>query len=390
MTKQATGGADNRATLVLLMLGNVVIGTGVLAPAAMINGLTADLGVGPAAVGALIGWGAVVLCIGAPVLAFLSARIDRRALLTACLAVYAAGHAASAFAADYEALLWTRLAMIAAAAVYTPQAASTVALIVSEHRRAGAVSLVFMGWAIAGAAASPMLAIVAEQVGWRTGFLGVAIAAACIAVGVFQRTPAGLKPPPMSPRAWGEVIIRPTILVLLLTTFLQVAGQFTLFAYLAAEVKRSTGAGPGGVAGVLAIYGASGLAGSFAATALVARIGAPRLQITSLVLMACGLAAWTFTSPVYALAAATALVWGLGFGPGVSMQQARLIAAGPTLASASVALNTSFLYLGQAVGSATGAHLIERHQHVWLGPVGALFMTAAIGLSATAWRRFRV
>jgi predicted MFS family arabinose efflux permease len=34
------------------------------------------------------------------------------------------------------------------------------------------------------------------------------------------------------------------------------------------------------------------------------------------------------------------------------MQQVRLVAAAPELASASVALNTSVLYIGQALGSA--------------------------------------
>ena len=43
-------------------------------------------------------------------------------------------------------------------------------------------------------------------------------------------------------------------------------------------------------------------------------------------------------------------VWGLGFGAAGSMQQARLIAVGPALASASVALNTSSIYMGQALG----------------------------------------
>jgi predicted MFS family arabinose efflux permease len=42
------------------------------------------------------------------------------------------------------------------------------------------------------------------------------------------------------------------------------------------------------------------------------------------------------------------------------MQQARLVAAAPSLASASVALNTSVLYVGQAIGSGIGGVLYAR------------------------------
>ena len=58
--------------------------------------------------------------------------------------------------------------------------------------------------------------------------------------------------------------------------------------------------------------------------------------------------------------AASVAVWGLGFASTNSMQQARLVAAAPALASASVALNTSVLYVGQAIGSAIGGVLYAR------------------------------
>ena len=42
------------------------------------------------------------------------------------------------------------------------------------------------------------------------------------------------------------------------------------------------------------------------------------------------------------------------------MQQVRLVGAAPRLASASVSLNTSVLYIGQAIGSAIGGVLYAR------------------------------
>jgi predicted MFS family arabinose efflux permease len=60
------------------------------------------------------------------------------------------------------------------------------------------------------------------------------------------------------------------------------------------------------------------------------------------------------------------------------MQQVRLVAAAPPLASATVALNTSVLYIGQAVGSAVGGLLFAREFLHTLGFVAVGFVVAAM------------
>jgi len=382
-------GPGERATLWFLMLGNVVIGAGVLAPAAMINGLTAGLGVSPPAIGAMIGYGALVLGVGAPTLALATGRTPRRTLLAACLAVYVFGHILSALAPDYTALLVSRLVMIAAAAVYTPQAASAVAMIVPESRRSSSVAFVFMGWPLATAVMSPALSIVGETWGWRAGYWLLAGGAALALAGVLASTPRGLRPPVMSLKSWGEVATRPAIVTLLGATGVLVAAQFSLFAYLAAEFKRAAGANAGEVALGLTVYGVAALIGSIISGQVVKRISASATQICCQICIASGLALWALFSHSLPMAVLAVGVWGLGFGGGVSMQQARLITVAPGLAPASVALNTSILYVGQACGATLGGALIARGLNDWIGYVAVGLMLVAISLSYTARRVFR-
>jgi len=389
MTSAAEIRAPAPFTLTAFMLGNIVIGAGVLAPAAMMNTLTADLAVSPVEIGALIAWGAVVLCIGAPTLAYFTGRLDRRAVLIGSLALYAVGHAASAFATDYAQLLTIRVLMIVGAAVYTPQAASAVTLMIGAERRAAAIAYVFIGWSIAGALVSPLLTIVADQVGWRVAYGALAAAAVLAGVGVMLRTPSGLVPPRVSLADWRRTLTTPAIVVLLATTMVQVIGQFTLFPYLAAELRRVAGADAGGVAAALAVYGAAGLIGAAASQRFVGGLGAARVQVLALATMAVGLVTWALVAHNYIAAVAAVFIWGLGFAAAISMQQARLIAVAPALASASVAFNTSFLYLGQAIGASVGARLIEAQRDDWIGFVGCAFMLAAIGLSSAARQKFK-
>lgn len=380
--------ANTRAALTFLFIGNVMIGSGVLAPAAMINSMTESLTVSTVDIGALIGWGAVILCIGAPAFGFFTNRLDRRTLLTASLVLYAVGHAASAFAPDYTSLLVIRLLMISGAAIFTPQAASAVALMVPEERRASSVAVVFMGWAVSGAVVIPIMSILAETLDWRVIYTTIAVGSALAAAGVIFALPARLYPARMSLSTWGEVVTKPAILILLAATSLQIMGQFTLYPYLAAELRRAAHADPSGVALTFGTYGAAGLIGSIIATRVVGRIGAARTHITCLCFMAAGLAGWSIFSGTLMLAISSVFVWGLGFGAGVAMQQARLISVAPALASASVALNTSVLYLGQAAGTAIGGGLISASHPDLMAPAGVVLMLTAITASWWANRKY--
>lgn len=385
--------AATNAALTFLFIGNIVIGAGVMAPAAMLNAMRTDLGVDTVAIGALVGWGAVVLCLGAPAFAFLTNRVGRRTLLAASLGVYAVGHAASAFITDYQALLVVRLLMIGGAAVFTPQAASAVALMVPEAKRAGAVALVFMGWAVASAAVVPAMSLFSELQfgdvsGWRVACLIIAGGAALAALAVTLTTPGRLYPAAMSLKMWGGVLARPAILLLLLTTSMLMAGQFVLFPYLAAELRRVTQADANGVAMAFGFYGVAGLLGSIAAARVVGWLGAPKTQMAALASLAIGLLGWSLFAPWLAPTLAALFIWGLGFGSGVAMQQARLIGVAPALASASVALNTSVLYLGQAMGSGIGGALISQNAHGFLGAAGLGLILVAFAASLAAYRRY--
>ena len=125
------------------MLGNIVTGCSVLAPAGMLIELSSGLDVSVRDAGLLITFGAVMLCIGSPLTAWLTSRIERRTLLATTLAVLAVTNAASALAPDYISLLVIRLIMLAVGALYTPQAAGTGALIVPAQSAAAPSPIYF-------------------------------------------------------------------------------------------------------------------------------------------------------------------------------------------------------------------------------------------------------
>jgi MFS transporter, DHA1 family, inner membrane transport protein len=371
------------------MFGNIVTGTSVFAPAGMLSELSSGLDVSIRSAALLITFGAMMLCIGSPLTAWLTSRIERRTLLTATLALLAICNAVSAFVPDFASLLVVRLIMLGVGALYTPQAAGTAALLVPVEKRGSTIAYIFLGWSLAAAVGLPLIAFVASRYGWRMAYGGIGVLGCFSFVILAWRLPRGLIGAPVDLQTWSDVGRDPTILLLLLITTLQMSGQFVVFTFMGPLLTRLTGAGPDAVGLVFALYGIFGFIGIAIATRIVDSWGAYKTSILFTSLMLTGMTGWAFSAGIYPLMACSVATWGLGFASTNSMQQVRLVAAAPELASASVALNTSVLYIGQALGSAIGGVLYARDWLYVFGYVSMGFVALAL-IAVIATGRFSI
>jgi predicted MFS family arabinose efflux permease len=369
---------ERRFAPTALMLGNFVTGCSVIAPAGMLSELSAGLGVSISYAGLLITFGAVVLCLGSPLTAWLTSRVERRTLLVATLAVFAVTNAASALAPDYISLLVIRLVMLAVGALYTPQAAGTAGLIVPIEKRGSTIAYIFLGWSLAAAVGLPLITFIASRYGFRAAYGGIGLIACVSFLLLAWRLPGGLLGEPVVLKTWGLVGRNKMILLLLLITTLQMSGQFVVFTFMGPLLAKLTGAGPDAVGLVFAIYGVFGFVGIAIATRIVDSWGPYKTSLLFTSLLLTGVSGWAFSAGHYPLMALSVAIWGLGFASTNSMQQVRLVTAAPALASASVSLNTSVLYIGQAVGSAIGGVLYAHDQLHAAGFVAMAFVALAL------------
>lgn len=360
------------------MFGNFVTCLALLAPTAMLGQLSAGLNVTIREAGLLITFGALVLCVGSPVMAWLTSRIERRHLLTGTIAVVAVANLASAFAPDYAVLLAIRLLMATVAALYTPQAAGTVGLIVPAEKRGSNVAFVFLGWTLAVAVGLPVVTFIASRYGWREVYGGIG-GLSCISLALLAwRLPRGLYGVPVDLATWTELARNRLVVLLLLITTLQISGQFAIFTFMAPLLERLTGASPDAAALLFALYGLCGFVGIVTATRIVDGWGAFNTSVLATSLLLAGMSVWTLGAGHLPVMAFGISIWGIGFGAINSMQQVRLISAAPAAASASVALNTSMLYVGQAIGSGSGGVLFASGHFQASGFVAMGFVATAL------------
>ena len=382
MTSPAALAASQRA----LLFGNFTIGCGVMVVPGSLNDLVRSLEISVALGGQLISVGALCLALGAPLLAALLAGWDRRRLLALTLVWYGVGHLLCALAPGYSSLLPLRAIAVLGAAVFTPQAGAAMGFMAPPEQRGRAITTVFLGWSLASVLGMPLHAYIGEAFGWRWAFGLVAVLALVGAGWVWRAMPPGVKPPALSLRAWSEVFTHPVLMAVIVVTALSGAGQFTLFAYIAPYYRQVLGATPLEVSLLFMWFGAWGLAGNIVLSRHVDRIGAAR----AVGLYVVGIALSLLILPVATTPWTMALVlvpWGFGTFASNSAQQARLGHAAPLLAPALLALNTSAIYLGQAVGAMSGGAIISAAGFGSLHWVGLGWTLLALGLSGWAARR---
>lgn len=380
----------SRRTLWALLFGNLVIGTGVLLPAGLMSVIMAGIDVSAAEAGLLLTVGGLVVGFGAPILAGVTSRIDRRLLLVGALAFYVIGHIGAALSNHLTLLLVFRALTVAGAAIFTPQAAATAALIMPPERRSGAIAFIFIGWSLASVLGIPLGSLLGDTIGWQATYLLMAGLSAVAALAVWLVLPGGLRVQPLSLASWLGVLTTPRLLVVLAVTMFSMSGQFTLFTYISPVLAGTYGLGGQGIAAVFLAVGIAGVIGNYVASRAATGFGVEPSILLALAGVAGGLALiWAGWGTLWAFVAGGCL-WGLGGFAANSLQQSRLVALAPVLASATVALNTSAVYLGQSMGSATGAALIADGPGPEMAIAGFCFALAAMVLSVLAARMGRV
>ena len=366
-----------------LLFGNFVIGTGVMIVGGTLNEISTGLRVSVPTAAELTSFGSLLMCVSAPLFAALVAGWDRRRLLTLSLVWYALLHLACAAAPSFSALLPLRVLAMLAPAIFTPQAAACIGLLVPPEQRGRGITFVFLGWSVASVLGMPIGAYLGGTFGWNSAFAAVGVLALAGAAWVWRAVPDGVRPAALSRSAWGQAFGSPALMTCVAVTVLYAAGQSVLFAYLAPYLRQKIGVSAAELSVLLMWFGGWGFAGNVMMSRHIDRLGAARSVLAGICVMALSLLLWPLGT-TFALAAIVAVPWALGCFATNSAQQARLVGIAPPLAAGSIALNSSAMYAGQAIGTASGGWLIVNtgtmDQLHWVG-FGILLLAAA----GSAW-----
>jgi predicted MFS family arabinose efflux permease len=368
-------------SIAALSFGNFAVGTGAFIISGILPMVADNLESTVFEIGQTATAFSVAFALGGPLLASPTSRFDRRTLLTAGLVLFSLAAVLGALAPDYGVLMLSRIVAGIAGSLVTPHAATTASLLVGESGRGRAIALVLLGFAASTVFGVPLGTMVGAVFGWRAAFGVISLLALAGAVGVHLAVPGQLNIPPIDLGGWRKLFAHRAIIFMLAITLFQVLGQATVLTYLAILLRVESHASVAEISALLMVFGGAGIAGTFAASRLMDRAGAARVANASIILMCAVMTVWPFIGGNVPGVTLLILLWGLSSFAVNSAQQYRLIATAPSLATASVSLNSSSSFFGQSLGALVGGTVVAFFGVATIPTIGALAMMIALGLS---------
>ncbi|QUS38975.1 MFS transporter [Tardiphaga alba] len=328
-----------------------------------------DLGVSIPAAGLLISGYALGVVVGAPIMTVATGRWPRKMVLLVLMGIFTIGNLACAVAPDYWSLMAARVLTAFAHGTFFGVGSVVATSLVPENKKASAISVMFAGLTVATILGVPFGTWLGQAYGWRSTFAAVTV------VGLFAMAAVALLVPKIEmPREHTRlsddlaVLMRPQVLLGLLTTILGWVGIFALFTYIAPILTRMSGFSDAAVSPILLLFGGGAIVGNLLGGHFADRWPTGSVLGTLLLLaVVLGLVAVTAQSQVAVVIAVT-LLGAAAFATAAPLQMAVLrhaSGAGQSLASS---FNIAAFNLGNAIGA-------------WLG--GAVI--AQMGLAAVPW-----
>ena len=357
------------ARIGVLCAGNFMVGTSMYIVGGLLVQLSDAFQVSVAKAGFLIAAFALTSVVASPLFATISARIDRRVLLTSMLLLCALANGLAWFAQTYEQFLATRVLAAVASAVFTPQAAAALGLLVAPTLRTQATSAVMLGWALASVMGVPLGVWIGHAAGWRVAMASLGGASLVVAFMLWRLLPP-MQLPPINLRSWLTVLRTPALSLLIATSAIFGAGNHAVFSYIAPLITHLRPDEPGLLSSLLLAHGAAAVLSHVLAIILIGRLGLERMARLWGLLPIAVFAVWPLLSSWMVALFLMQMVWAIGASGFSGLQQARLAAIAPALSGASIALNSSAFYLGQSTGTLLGGaawSLIDPRYLPWLG-----------------------
>ena len=361
------------------------IGTAEYIVMGLLPDIAHDLGVSIPSAGQLITGYALGVVLGAPILAVITARMERKRVLLAMVAVFIIGNFLSAIAPTYSFLMASRVLAAFAHGTLFGVGSVLAADMVASDKRASAIALMFTGLTLATILGVPLGTFVGQNLGWRASFWAIT------ALGLLALVPLSLLVPRVPAKATQgfrneiQVLKQPDVLVALLVTILASASNFTFFTYIVPILRDISGFSPHAVTLILLLAGLGFTVGMTAGGKL-----ADRGIVQALCIILCALILLLIVMAFVLHSQVTILVmiffWAAtAFASGPALQTGVIdrAAMAPNLAST---LNIGAFNLGNAGGAILGALVIGHGMGLGGVPLAAagaaVLALAVVGLLA--------
>jgi DHA1 family inner membrane transport protein len=359
--------------LMVLSLSAFAIGTTEFVIMGLLPDVARDLGVTIPVAGWLVTGYALSVAVGAPVMAVLTARLERRQALRLLMVIFVLGNALCALAASYGLLMLARVVTALCHGAFFGIGSVVATSVVTADRRASAIAIMFTGLTLANILGVPFGTALGQEFGWRMTFWAVSLIGLLALGGLIFSLPKEEQAERETLRSEIVVLRHAEVWLAFAMTVSFSAAMFTTFTYIAPLLEDLTGVSPRGVTASLFLIGVgltigNVIGGCFADKRLQATLTGSfvAIAIASLLLSFCA----TMLIPTEILL----FIWGCVTFALVPALQVNVMKRGHEAPNLVSIMNIGAFNVGNALGAWTGGAVLDTG-----------FGLATVPLAAVAW-----
>jgi DHA1 family inner membrane transport protein len=367
-----------KLAILALALGGFGIGTNEFVAMGLLPDIASNYNISEPTAGHVISAYALGVVIGAPLIAALTARVPRKALLMSLIAVFTLGNVATIVAPTYDTLIAARFVAGLPHGAFFGIAALVAARMMGPGNRAKAVAQVMTGLTVATVLGVPIASWLGQALGWRSAFGLVVI------IGLITLTAIALWLPNVgathssSPLTELGALKRPQVWLALAVGMVGFGGMFAVYTYVATTLTDVSGLSRALVPLALMMFGAGMVVGNIVGGRMADRSVIRSLYAT---ITALGVMLAIFVVASHNPVTALVLLFGIGaagaaIAPALQTRLMDVAADAQTLAAA---LNHSALNIANASGAWIGG-LVIAAGFGYTAPAAAGAALAAVGI----------
>ncbi len=289
-----------------------------LVPSGILPQMTEGLGVTESEVGFLVGVYALASAFAAIPLISATLAFNRKTLLLALLIGFAVSNIVVGLSSSYPVVVAARIGGGICAGVMWPMIAVYGTRLVPENMHGKAITIIMSGNTLGISIGLPTMTAIGLTFGWRSVFLVLGMLVVVIAVLSYLYLPVVKGETLSKSNSPLAVLKMPSILIVLLLTFLSVAAHYGIYTYITLLVELIGFSG--GIGMALLIFGIGSVISVLVSAHYIDTYLRP-LIVVMLSIGATSMAMFLAFKGTIIISHIAFFLWGLAFGPLVTMYQ---------------------------------------------------------------------
>lgn len=333
----------------------------------------------------ITGYAWVVAVMSLP-LTIITAKLERRKLLLALIAVFALAHFAVIVADTFERLFAARVAVALTHSIFWSIMTPLAARMAPRGKRAVGLAAVMGGTIVATVLGVPIGTQLGHMFGWQEAFFIIGIAAALVFALIWLVLPECVSTHAGSLKSLPVILKRPALIQLYCLTAVTVLGQYTAYSYISPILQSVGGFADGDVVTTLFVFGIAGIIGTVLSSKLVERYPSGALVAPLIAISAC-LFLIIPTCHHFGVLMGVVVIWGAAMTAVCMAFQTMLLNAAPDAADIAASLYSGIFNIGIGGGAFLGSRILSASGYepiVWTG--ASIVALSALSTLFVWWR----